>query len=92
MQSGLLLLYKVTVMAKSKKWVITTSGDQSLDDITKQLTKTGFYVEQVLDQIGCITGSASDDVVERLRTIPGIADVSPDTDIDIGPPDAPVTW
>jgi hypothetical protein len=79
-------------MAKSKKWIVTASGDRSLSEVKKQLTEKGFTVEQVLDQIGCITGSASDDVAERLRTIPGVADVSPDTPIDIGPPDAPVTW
>ncbi|MEJ7736680.1 MAG: hypothetical protein WKF97_04565 [Chitinophagaceae bacterium] len=79
-------------MDTSKKWIITTSGDSSVSDVEKSLTATGFNVEQVLDQIGCITGSATDDVAERLRTIPGIADVSPDTSIDIGRPDDPITW
>jgi hypothetical protein len=79
-------------MARSKKWIVSMSGNPSLTDVEKQLTETGFTVEQVLDQINCITGSASDDVAERLRTLPGVADVSPDTSIDIGPPDEPTTW
>ncbi len=79
-------------MATSKKWIITTSGDQPLADISRQMTKKGFDVKQVLEQIGCISGSASDDVAEQLKTIPGVVDVSPDGDIDIGLPGAPITW
>ncbi len=79
-------------MALKKRWVVTTSGDRSLGDIKKKLTEAGFAVEQVLDEIGCIIGEASDVVVERLRSIPGVTDVSPEPSVDIGPPDAPVTW
>jgi hypothetical protein len=79
-------------MPERKGWIVTTSGDRPLGDVAKDLTRTGFAVGQMLDEIGAITGSASADVVERLRSIPGVADVSPDETIDIGPPDAPVTW
>lgn len=77
-------------MSKGKRWIVTTSGDRSLSDIKKDLTKSGFAVEQVLDEIGVISGTTSDDNVERLRSVTGVADVSPDQQIDIGPPDAPV--
>ena len=79
-------------MAKKKRWVVTTSGDRSLNDIHKNLVESGFDVDQVLGEIGAITGAAGDEVAKRLRKIPGIADVSPEEPIDIGPPDAPVTW
>ncbi len=79
-------------MASGKRWIVTTSGDQSLDDIQKSLSKSGFAIDQVLGEIGCITGSASDDVAKKLRGMPGVADVSAELSIDIGPPDAPVTW
>jgi hypothetical protein len=79
-------------MSASKRWVVTMTGDRQLNDVEQELTKTGFAVEQVLGEIGSITGTASDDIVERLRSVPGVADVSPDHPIDIGPPDAPVTW
>lgn len=79
-------------MAKKKRWVVTTSGGRSLGDIRKNLTESGFTVEQSLDEIGCIIGEASDDVIERLRSVPGVADVSPEPSVDIGPPDSPVTW
>lgn len=77
-------------MTKGKKWIVTTSGKRPLRDVKKQLTESGFAVDQVLDEIGIITGTSSDDVVERVRSVKGVVDVSPDEKIDIGPPDAPV--
>ena len=79
-------------MSKNKKWIVTAAGDRPLRDVAKKLTENGFVVGQVLDEIGCITGTADDDKIERIRAIPGVADVSPDAAIDMGPPDAPVTW
>jgi hypothetical protein len=80
-------------MGKNKKWVVTTSGNRSLNDVEKELTDNGFAVDQVLDAIGIITGEVTDDdVVDRLRAIPGVTDVEPDADINIGPPGAPDTW
>jgi hypothetical protein len=79
-------------MGKIKRWIVTTSGDRLLSDITKDLTKKGLTIVQVLDEIGCIIVDASDDSAEQLRTVPGIADVSPNAPIDIGPPDSDVTW
>jgi hypothetical protein len=75
-------------MAKGKKWIVTTSGNRSLSEIKKELTKAGFGVESVLEDIGVITGTTND--AERLRSISGVSDVSPDQEVDIGPPDAPI--
>ena len=77
-------------MAKGKKWIVTTSGKSSLSDVKKRLTESGVAVDQVLDEIGVITGTSSDDNVERLRKVAGVADVSPDEQVDIGPPDSPI--
>jgi hypothetical protein len=79
-------------MTKKKRWIVTTSGDRSLSDIKKKLAESGFAIDRVLNEIGCITGNADDIVIERLRSIPGVVDISPDTPVDIGPPDSPVTW
>ena len=79
-------------MSGTKKWVVTTSGDRSLKDVKKKLADEGFTIDQVLDEIGCIRGTASEDVAERLRAVPGIADVSPEPPtINIGPPDASIS-
>jgi len=79
-------------MTKSKRWIVTTSGERPLGDVRKELTKKGFAVGQVLNEIGCIIGDASDDTAKKLRAIPGVADVSPDAPISIGPPDSDETW
>jgi len=77
-------------MTKGKKWVVTTSGKHKLSDVKKKLTESGFAVDQVLDEIGVITGTSSDDDVEKLRKVAGVTDVSPEHSIDIGPPDSPI--
>lgn len=77
-------------MTKGKRWIVTTTGKGSLDDVKKKLTKSGFTVDRVLDEIGVITGTSKDDDVERFRSVDGVADVSPDEDVDIGPPDSPI--
>jgi hypothetical protein len=78
-------------MTGEKRWVVTTSGDQSLSDIQKQLVAGGFKVDQVLTEIGVITGAAEDDVVDKVRKFAGVSDVSPDLPVDIGPPDSSVS-
>ena len=77
-------------MAKGKKWIVTTSGKGSLSEVKKKLTESGFTVDKVLEEIGVITGTSSDDDVEKVRKVSGVTDVSPDEKVDIGPPDAPI--
>ena len=77
---------------KSKGWIVTTSGERPAKDVAKDLRAKGFAVDQVLDEIGAITGAADDAVAVKLRAVEGVVDVSPDSAIDIGPPDAPTTW
>jgi hypothetical protein len=79
-------------MAKRKEWIVTTSGERPAKDVAKDLKAKGFAVDQVLDEIGTITGAADDDVAAKARTVKGVTDVSPEGTIDIGPPDAPTTW
>jgi hypothetical protein len=76
---------------KKQQVVVTLSGERPIHDVAADLKKTGLDVDQVLDAIGCITGSAAPDAFERLRQVPGVADVSKDTPVDIGPPDSPVS-
>jgi hypothetical protein len=79
-------------MAKNKNFVVSVSGDRSVHDIEKDLGREGFVVDQVLDAIGSITGSADPAIVKRLRAIPGVADVQEPPVIDIGKPGDPETW
>ncbi|MGI4884744.1 MAG: hypothetical protein ACRYFR_07260 [Janthinobacterium lividum] len=73
-----------------KHWLVTASGEHPLREVEQHLTAAGFAVGQVLAEIGVITGAASDEVARRARALPGVADVSPDSPVDLDPPDAPV--
>ena len=79
-------------MPDTKGWIVTTSSDRKIADIATDLKKAGFAVGHVLEEVGSITGSAAEDTVTKLRAIPGVVDVTPDTPIDIGPPDSGDTW
>ena len=75
-----------------KKWIVTTSNDREMQDVVKDLEGAGFSISSVFDEIQSIAGSASDEAANKLRSIKGVVDVSPDEPIDIGPPDSPETW
>jgi hypothetical protein len=79
-------------MAETKSWIIATSGDRPIQDIAKDLAEAGLRGAQVLEEINVITGKATDKVLGKLRKVRGVADVSSDMPIDVGPPDAPITW
>jgi hypothetical protein len=80
-------------MAQKKKqqMVITISGERPIHEVARDLEAAGFQVDQVLEFTGTVTGSAHPKTAERLRGIRGVADVSEDHPVDIGPPDAPVS-
>jgi hypothetical protein len=73
------------------KWVIQTSGDRPIDEVAGDVAATGFEIDQVLEVIGSITGSATESVANAVEAVPGVADVSPDQPVDVGPPDADPT-
>jgi CBS-domain-containing membrane protein len=74
------------------QWIVTTAPDQPVAELVPSLAGAGFSVEQVLDEIGCVIGRCSPAQAEALRGMAGVLDVSPGADIDIGPPDPPITW
>jgi hypothetical protein len=90
--AGCVLSAEVKEMPEVKTWVVTTSGNRSIADIRKDLENAGLTHVEILDQIGVITGSADDSALDRLRTVPGVGDVSPSEPINIGPPNARETW
>lgn len=79
-------------MAEQQRWVVTLSSHRPLADLRADLAGAGFSVEQELAELGVVTGSCDEKVAGKLRALPGVADVSPDTPIDIGPPGAAPTW
>lgn len=71
--------------------VITVSGDRPIHEVANDLKAAGMDVDQVLESIGSVTGSAHAANTERLRAVPGVLDVSADHPVDIGPPGAPIS-
>lgn len=79
-------------MAGRTNWVVTLSGRRSLAAVRKDVEAAGFSIDQALEAVGVITGNCDDATASKLRKIDGVADVSPEERIDIGPPDSPSTW
>jgi hypothetical protein len=71
--------------------VITLTGDRPIHEVTGDLKAAGLAVDQVLTSTGIVTGSAHPDAATRLRNVRGVADVSPDHPVDIGPPGSPIS-
>lgn len=75
----------------SQDLIVTLSGSRSPDEVARDLAREGFQVGQTLHAIGVITGSAPPHAMASLRSVSGVADVSEDHPVDIGPPRAPVS-
>jgi hypothetical protein len=73
-------------------WIVTTSGDRAIADVAKDLKAAGFAIDQTLDQVGVITGKSDAKAITKARKVRGVADVSPDQPVDIGPPNSRETW
>jgi hypothetical protein len=71
--------------------IVTLTGDRPIDEVTDDLKAAGLTVDQVLTSTGIVTGSAPPDAATQLRKVRGVADVSPDHPVDIGPPGAPIS-
>ena len=79
-------------MSKREKWIVTTDPARPIREISRDLAARGFKVDQVLDEIGSITGTAAAGKGHALKDIEGVVDVAPDSGIDIGPPGSNPTW
>jgi hypothetical protein len=77
--------------AAKRSLIVTVSKDRHIDAVAHDLKAAGLEVEGVLDAVGIVTGKAPAKSIARLRKVHGVADVSPDHDVDIGPPGAPVS-
>jgi len=77
---------------KSKhKMIVTLAGDRAIHDVTRDLKAAGFEVDQTLETIGIVTGSAHPKSVAKLKSVPGVGEVAADHPVDIGPPDSDVS-
>lgn len=79
-------------MAKTKTWIVTTDGSRSIRSVAQELEAAGLRSPKILAAVGCVTGTAGDRVAAVLRNVAGVADVSPDFGIQLGPGDSAQTW
>ena len=79
-------------MSQRKSWTVTTHGDHPIEEIANELKERGFEVGEVIAEFQSILGSASDDVAENVKHLPGVSDVSRTPQADVGPPGASLTW
>lgn len=79
-------------MPGTRQWIVTLSPDRRAGEVAADLAAIGFSVGEILEEIGCITGTAPEDVVVRVRHIAGVANVAPDLQVNLGPPESGRTW
>ena len=69
--------------------VITVKSGHDIHAVATQLAQAGLQVQDTLEAIGSITGSAQDKDIARLKSVPGVADVSESAPIQLNPPGTP---
>lgn len=62
----------------------------AIEDVARQLRAHGMQVEQVLDGLGIITGSAGPEVSQALRSVAGVSSVEAQLIHQLPPPDSPI--
>ena len=77
-------------MAEPRRYVVTLNNERPLAEVERDLKGAGFEVEQSLQEIGVVVGTATD--ADRLSRIGGVGDVAEETAIDVGPPGGSDTW
>jgi hypothetical protein len=69
---------------------VTVDDEHPIEEVAAGLRARGMAVEQVLEGIGVITGSAPDDVRNDLVSVEGVASVDEQLTHQLPPPDAEV--
>ncbi|WP_456267476.1 hypothetical protein M1D97_09345 [Kushneria sp. AK178] len=65
-------------------WIITLTNERPVSEMASRLSQEGLAIREQLDEIGCITGEADNDVAERIRGLEGVVDIALNTPMDIG--------
>jgi hypothetical protein len=73
--------------------VTVTVDDGHLDrieEVAAHLRSSGMQVDQVLNEIGVISGSVPDDRRQLLKTVTGVQSVEDAATVQLPPPESPV--
>jgi hypothetical protein len=69
--------------------IVTVKPGSDFEAVAAHLGQAGMEVRDKLEAVGSVIGSARSTDVARLRTIPGVLDVTESTRIQLNPPGAP---
>ena len=72
--------------------MVTLESGHDIAKVGKRLADAGLAIEQTLAELGVVIGTSGPRAATRLRAVPGVADVSKETDVSIGPPGSDTTW
>ncbi|MES2739405.1 MAG: hypothetical protein V4754_00420 [Pseudomonadota bacterium] len=64
-------------------WIVTISPDRAIADVAMDLARAGLMVDQVLEQMACITGRATPEVAAAFSAIRGVAAVAAAQGVDL---------
>lgn len=67
--------------------ILDETGDCTTEALADRLRQAGMQVEQVLDEIGMITGTVAPEHRAKVSTLPGVAGVEDETTFQAPPPD-----
>lgn len=85
--------FKFKRMSDKKTYIIITSEDEPIQNISRELKKKGFSIESTLDAIGQIIGKGDAEMKKEALKIKGVKDIiQSHDDINIGQPDSDTTW
>ncbi|XZE43946.1 hypothetical protein SH467x_003528 [Pirellulaceae bacterium SH467] len=72
-------------MTNHQPWLVSVDHQVDVASVARALSQRGFQVKEVLAEISCITGVASEKDIPSLRRTTGVLDISPDFPIEISP-------
>lgn len=67
----------------SESLIVTVDLSMDINLLAEKLKQEGFIVDDVFDTFGVIAGSAESNIIENLRNIPGVKDISPNREVGI---------
>lgn len=77
----------------SRKSLTIAVSDRHMADIlevAQHLQDAGLQVEQVMDDLGIITGACDDAQISAVKNVEGVDSVDEDMSFHLAPPDSPV--
>ena len=74
-------------MEKVRSVVITKKEDQELSALLAEAERCGFEVEQVIEEIGVLIGSANERNIEKLNRVVGRHSITEEKSVQLPSPD-----